>query len=195
MRKKALLGLLAIPMALLLSSCFVLQSFVILANSIAPGGKTKVVFTLHAATTTTGLPLKQFVVVGVPDGGDLAAKKTTWGRNGTYGGPYRMPANAALPAALAASSDCDGNGFDFAAVTGVTWKAYVTPTNVNDRGKVNKDVVVQTGIRAVPGATSDTSAQILGVSGGWQDDGDGIPEPGDDAYNCGGFGMVNLHVR
>ena len=59
MKRKTLLALTALPMALLLSSCFVLQGFWINANSIVAGGKaTKATFEIHAvqasrATTPT----------------------------------------------------------------------------------------------------------------------------------------------
>ena len=52
MKRKTLLALSAIPLALLLSSCFVLQGFWITATSIAPGQGTKAVFQLHAYSTT-----------------------------------------------------------------------------------------------------------------------------------------------
>ena len=66
MRKKALFGLLAVPLAFLLSSCFVLQGFWIKSNSIPAGGKgTKAVFQLHPSKYATGDNGYQFFLVGV----------------------------------------------------------------------------------------------------------------------------------
>ena len=182
MRKTALFGLLAIPLAFLLSACFVLQGFWIVANSIAPGGKTKAVFELHAASTTSD-NAHQFFLVGVADIDDLTAGKATWGANGTYGGPYPLPVSANLETVI--GTDCDSNGFELSAITGITWKGFITPTPINDRNKVNKNVIVQVGLRS-PDTASAGDEAVLGVTGAWVDDGDGVPESGDIFY-CTGF--------
>ena len=65
MKRKTLLPLSAMPMALLLSSCFVLQGFWINATSIVAGGKaTKATFEIHADSTTKDNGY-QFFLVGV----------------------------------------------------------------------------------------------------------------------------------
>jgi len=194
MKRKTMLVLSAIPLTLLLSSCFVLQGFWVTATSIAPGQSTKAVFELHAYSTAKDKGY-QFVVVGVPDGGDLAIAGTKWGTNGTAGGPYAMSNEPSLAPQMGASGDCSSNGFDFSSVTGVTWKGFMTPNQVADKGKVNTSVIVQTGIKATAGATTGADYQVLGVTGKWLDDGDGNIESGDDDFFCTGFGLVNVYVR
>jgi hypothetical protein len=193
MRKKALFGLLVIPLALLLSGCFILQGFWVVANSVVAGGKgTKAVFQLHpsAATGDTGY---QFFLVGVDDGNDLTVGKAKWGTNSTFGGPYALPVSNPLAAAVDASGDCVSNGFDFGDVTGVTWKGFITPAPVNDRNKVNKDLLVTAGIKADAAAT-EGDYPVIGVTGVWiDDDGSGTPSGGDIFY-CSGVSQVNLSV-
>ena len=139
-----MLLLTALPMALLLSSCFVMQGFWINANSIVAGGKaTKATFQIHALRGS-GDTDYQFFLIGVSDSDDLKAGKATWGTNGVYGGPYPLPSSANLASII--GSDCQSNGFDLGAVTGITWRGYTTPTPINDKNKVNKDVMVQVGL-------------------------------------------------
>jgi hypothetical protein len=193
MKRKTLLALSAIPLALLLSSCFVLQGFWVTATSIAPGQGTKAVFELHAYSTTKDKGY-QFVVVGVPDGGDLKVAGTKWGTNGTAGGPFAMSNESALAPAMDTSGDCSSNGFDFSSVTGVTWKGFMTPNQVADKGKVNTSVIVQSGVKAA-GDAAEGEYQILGVTGKWIDDNDSGTIDSDDIFSCTGFGLVNVYVR
>ena len=194
MKRKTLLALSAVPLTLLLSSCFVLQGFWVTATSIDPGGSTKAVFKLHAYSTTPDQG-DQFVVVGVPNGGDLVVQGTKWGTNGTAGGPLQMSVESALPAAMSASADCDANGFDFASVTGVTWKAFMTPNPVKDKGKVNTAVLVESKIKAAMAAVTEVDYQVLGVTGKYiDDDEDGVIDSTDTFY-CTGFGLANVYVN
>jgi hypothetical protein len=194
MKRKTLLALSAVPLTLLLSSCFVLQGFWLTSSSIDPGQTTKAVFKLHAYSTTKDKGY-QFVVVGVPTGGDLKVQGTKWGTNGTAGGPYAMAGSTGLATEMGASGDCSSNGFDFSSVTGVDWKGFMTPNQVADKGKVNTEVLVQTTIKAAPAAQTDVDYQVLGVTGKWLDDGDGIVEAADDSFFCTGFGLVNIYVN
>jgi len=189
MRKKALFGLLALPLALFLSGCFVLQGFWIIANSIPAGGKTKAVFQIHALRGS-GDTAYQFFLIGVDDSNDLKATKAKWGTNGVFGGPYPLPGSSNLASII--GSDCTSNGFNLADVSGMTWKGYVTPEPVNDRNKVNKDVMVQVGLKAIPTASADEQP-VIGVTGAWLDDGDGDPEAGDTFY-CTGVSQVFVNV-
>ncbi len=193
MKRKTLLALSAIPLALLLSSCFVLQGFWVTATSIAPGEGTKAVFELHAYSTTKDKGY-QFVVVGVPDSGDLTIAGTKWGTNGTAGGPFAMSNEPALAGAMDTSGDCASNGFDFSAVSGVTWKSFMTPNQVADKGKVNTSVIVQTGIKAANDAGAG-DYQVLGVTGKYIDDNDSGTIDSNDIFACTGFGLVNVYVR
>lgn len=190
MKRKTLLLLTALPLALLLSSCFVMQGFWINANSIVAGGKaTKATFQIHALRGS-GDTAYQFFLIGVSDTNNLKAGKATWGTNHVYGGPYPLPSSANLAADI--GSDCQSNGFDLSAVTGITWRGYTTPTPINDKNKVNMDVMIQVGLKAVAGANAQQEA-VLGVTGAWSDDGDGVPEASDDFF-CTGVSQVFVDV-
>lgn len=193
MKRKTLIALSAVPLTLLLSSCFVLQSFSVTATSIDPGGSTKAVFKLHAFSTTPDRNY-QFVVVGVADSNDLLVQGTKWGTNGTAGGPFQMSVANALPAAMASNGGCANNGFDFSSVTGVTWKAFLTPNPVKDKGKVDTAVLVESKIKAA-NDTVESDYQVLGVTGAYVDDNDDGIVDDNDSFLCTGFGLVNVYVN
>ena len=66
MKRKTCLLLTALPMALLLSSCFVMQGFWINANSIVAGGKaTKAIVPDPRTAAIQGQRYYQFFLVGV----------------------------------------------------------------------------------------------------------------------------------
>jgi len=114
MRRAATL-LAAAVLPLVLSSCFVLQSFGVTAGTLTPGAKTKAVFTLRPNSTSPDTNY-QFVVVGVDDPAQLAVGKATWGTNGRFGGPAPMVAESGLDEALVAAS-CGSNGVMFDEIT------------------------------------------------------------------------------
>ena len=197
------LGMLAMggTLALLLSSCFVLQGFSLQATSVRRGDTTKAQFVLHPMQTAkeydgTGISIRtnyQFVVVGVPSSGDLTVQKATWGTNGKFGGPQNMPSSSPLPAAMAASG-CSANGLDFAAISNTTWKGFLTVNPINDHGAVDDKAIVQVGIKATAGAAHATSNAIFGVQGTWVDDGDGFVNSADDFW-CMGIASSTLYVK
>ena len=190
-RKKALLGLLAIPLALLLSGCFLLQGFRINANVIKAGGKaTKAVFEIRPARSGTNDTAHQFFLIGVDDT-DLRAGKARWGTNGTFGGPYPLTPAPGLDTVI--GDQCTSNGFNLADATGLTWKGYRTPSAVNDRDRSKKDVIVQIGLKALASATPGDYG-VVGVTGAWVDDGDNNPES-TDAYLCTGVSQVSVNVK
>ena len=191
MKKKLLLGLVAVPLVLLTSCLFVLQGFVVLDGNLGTGEKTLARFTLRPVTTETA-KVFQFVVVGVDDGGDLKVGKATWGTNGKFGGPTRMPVSAPLPAAMTTSGDCSTSGFTFNDVTNTTWKAFLI--EVRTRGKVNSKAVVDAVVTATAGATTGTSYPVIGVTGIWVDDGDTIVN-GADTFICSGASTSSVFVH
>ncbi len=91
---------------------------------------------------------------------------------------------------------CSSNGFNLADVTGMTFKGYVTPNVVNDKDKVNKDVIVQVGLKAVGGAAAGTEP-VIGVTGMWIDDDAagviGAPDA-EDSFLCSGVSQVFVDV-
>jgi hypothetical protein len=180
-------------MAFLLSSCFVLQGFSVLANKIAPGGTTKAQLTLHPNTTSPDSGY-QFVVIGVDDSNELKALKATWGTNGKFGGPFAMSVSAPLPQAITDSGAffCKSNGFDYTTLTGLTLKGYITPNKVKDKGLVNTKAILQVGIKAVGDSTSGEKA-VIAITGKWQDSGDGIVNS-DDTFYCTGIAQVSVYV-
>lgn len=191
--KKLLIVAVAGVMALLLSSCFVLQGFSVLATSVTPGGKTKAQFVLHPGSTT-GEKQKVFVMVGVPTGGALTVGKATWGTNGKFGGPFAMSATANLPGLVTAEGACNSNGLNIAEVTGIVWKGFLTPNKVNDRGLVDQKAIVQAIVKASAGAATDTSYSVLGASGQFIDLDSNGPDTGD-FFGCTGITSVSLYVK
>ncbi len=124
-----------------------------------------------------------FVIVGVSDT-DIAVGKAVWGTNGQFNGPLPMVVSAGLPAAM--GTQCSSNGLDFADITGVTWKAYLTPQKIRDFAAVDKKAVVQVNIKPKDTATAETNYQLIGVSGVWVDDGDTAVDS-DDTFACNGI--------
>ena len=151
---------------------------------------------LQVQKDISGVPIRtnyQFVVVGVPDSGDLTVGKATWGTNGKFGGPQNMPSSAALPGAMS-TSGCSANGLDFAAITNTTWKGFLTLNPINDHGAVDTKALVQVGIKATSGAATATSNAIFGIQGTWSDDGDGVVNAAD-TFSCMGIATSMLYVK
>lgn len=183
----------AATMAILLSSCFTLQAFSLLVGAVPQGGKTTARFTLRPLSTNDDR-FHQFVIVGVPSSGGVSAGKATWGTNGTFGGPERMPVSADLPGVLATDGGCSQNGVAFEDITNVTWKGYLTDGRVRTRGLVDQKSTTDVVVRAASDASTDTNYAVWGVTGVWDDDGDGIVETQDD-FLCTGLATVSLYVE
>jgi hypothetical protein len=193
MRKRLSYALGAGALALFMSSCFVLQSFTVLDYTLTVGQSTKAQFTLRPSDQTAGPNYRQFVLVG-RSSSDISALTAKWGTNGTFGGPFVMPSNASLPTAI--GSDCASNGIDYASITGMTWKGYITPLIVRDRAMVEQKALVQVGIKATASATPGNLYTIIGISGAWIDDGDDIPENNaDDIFFCNGIGTSAVYIK
>ena len=190
--KKVLVSLTAGAMALLLSGCFSLQGFSILASAIARGQATKVQFVMHPSSTTPSREF-QFVLVGVDTPSSLAIGKATWGTNRAFGGPKAMVAAPGLAASITTSGTCSSNGIDFNSITGMTWKGFVTQTKVKDMGAVRQRVITQVGLKAKAGATHDSAPAVVGVTGVWGDDGDHIVN-GADTFACTGISQSSVYI-
>ena len=202
MRRK--LGLTAGLLALtfLLSSCWVMQSFVIVDYTLTPGQATKARLTMRPmgptyATVVTGA--RQFVIIGVGAIGgqntDIGVSNARWGINGQFGGPIPMGVENNLVTAM--GTDCGQSGLNFADITGVVWKAFATPTVKNDQGKVERKSVIEVTLRAKAAAVdAGENYTIMAVAGAWQDDGDGNPEDSgstDDFYVCWSIATASVH--
>jgi|SRR5688572_6411814 len=191
MKKKLSLMLGVGALAITLSSCWVLQSFTVLDYTLNIGQGTKAQFTLRPMADQNDRQFA-FVVVGVSDTNAIGVGKATWGTNGQFNGPLVMPVSAPLPAAM--GSQCQSNGLNFNSVTGVTWKAYLTPQKIRDFAQVEKRAIVQVNIKAKAGATANTTEQLVGVSGIWVDDGDSVVDSGD-SFVCNGIATSGVAIN
>jgi len=197
MRKRLSLAIGATALTLLLSSCFVVQSFTVLDYTLKPGQATKARFTLRPANWDNlfGPPVAgaqyEFVIVGVETDEDLAVLTAKWGTNGTFGGPVPMAVNGGLVAAI--GSTCGGFGLDLTDISGVTWKAFITPGKIRDRNLYEKKVVVEVGFKAKAVASPGDNWQVFGVAGEWVDDGDDTLDGGD-LFGCTGLEIASVHI-
>jgi hypothetical protein len=192
MKKKLLVMLGAGALTVILSSCWALQSFTVLDYTLTPGQATKARFTLRPWTASTAANNIQFVIVGVPTGGDIAVGKATWGTNNNFGGPMTMNVSAGFTAAM--GNQCASNGLDFADITGMTWKAFLTPVSIRDRGRVEQRAIVDVVVRAKADAGTGLNSTIFGVPGRYMDDGDGILNSSD-SFQCWGLASSSLYVK
>jgi len=199
MRRKIVSGLGGVTLIWFLSSCFMLNGFVLLDYTLEPNQVTKARFTLRATNFESSNPdgfrgaQYEFVVVGVTTDGGLTAGTAKWGTNGTFGGPTTMASNGTLLTAIM-SAGCGSNGLDVADITGMTFKAYVTPTKIGDSNKFETKALVEVNIKAKAGATPGDEWNVVGVAGQWWDDGDDTPESGADIFFCSGIGTSRAHI-
>jgi hypothetical protein len=191
MRKKLLLMLGVGSLVITMSSCWVLQSFTVLDYTLNIGQGTKAQFTLRPMADLNDRQFA-FVIVGVSNTGAIGVGKATWGTNGQFNGPLVMTVSAPLPAAM--GSQCEANGLNFNTVTGITWKAYLTPQKIRDFAQVEKRAVVQVNLRAKAGASTNTNYQLVGVSGIWVDDGDSIVNASD-TFVCNGIATSSVAIN
>jgi hypothetical protein len=204
MRKKISFALGAGVLTFLLSSCWVMQSFVIVDYTLDPGQSTKARLTLRPMGddyAVTGF--RQFLIIGVSagligDDTDIGVNNARWGVNGQFGGPLAMGVENDIATSLA-PGDCAQSGLDFTDVTGHIWKAFATPTNRNDQGKVGQKSVMDVALKAKAAAVDPgENYSIVAVAGGWNDDGDGTPEASgssDDSYVCWGLATGSVHAK
>jgi hypothetical protein len=191
--KKIVLVGLAASMAFLISCGFTLKGFVLLKASLSPGEKTTARFTLRPFDEDKDR-FHQFVLVGVTTGGDIAVGKATWGKNGKFGGPLPMPVASNLAATLDAENSCTSNGLAFDDITGIVWKGFVTPKKIADRGLVGQNAITDVIVKAKATAGTETNYAVVGVSGVWDDDGDGSVGT-EDSFLCSGIAQTTLYVN
>jgi hypothetical protein len=191
MKKKLLLMLGVGALAITMSSCWVLQSFTVLDYTLDIGQGTKAQFTLRPMADLNDRQFA-FVIVGVTDSSAIGVGAARWGTNGQFNGPLPMAVNGALPGAM--GSQCGSNGLNFNTVTGMTWKAYLTPQKIRDFAQVEKKAIVQVNIKAKAGATTNTNYSLIGVSGVWVDDGDGIVNSSD-TFVCNGIVTSSVAIN
>jgi hypothetical protein len=199
MRRKIGFGLGGTVMVWLLSSCFMLNGFILLDYTLKPTQVTKARFTLRATSFESANPdgfrgaQYEFVLVGVTTDGGLVSQTARWGTTGTFGGPMTMASNGTLLTAVM-SSGCGSNGLDVNEITGMTFKAYVTPQKIGDGNKFEQKAIVEVGIKAKADATPGNEWNVIGVAGQWWDDGDDTPESGPDIFFCHGIGTSRARI-
>ena len=69
-----------------------------------------------------------------------------------------------------------------------------TTALVNDRARLGTRVVSKIPFRQVQ-RTEEIAPGVDIFAGGWFDDGDGVPEPGDDLIGCDGGGFHQLGMK
>lgn len=197
MKKKLGFVVGALALTFMLSSCFMLVSFGILDYTLTPGQTTKARFTLRPTNFENSIgppatgPQYEFVIIGIESGSDLQANTAKWGTTGTFGGPTTMAPNGALIGAM--GSACSGHGINFQDLTGLTFKAYVTPTKIADKNKFGRSAVVEVVIKAQADASPGDEAVIFGIAGNWVDDGNDTPD-GADFFLCSGVATTRVHI-
>ncbi len=177
-------------LAFAMSACFTLQGFSIKAGALKPGHSTKIAITVHPASTTPSKEY-QFVLIGNDTPTDLSVGNATWGTNGKFGGPKAMVAQAGLYSSI--GTDCDGSALTLSALSSMTWKGFTTQNKVADKGLVAQSAVIQIGLKAKKGATSEDIVGVVGVTGIWGDTtGDGVSA--DDTFACTGNGSGSVTI-
>ena len=187
-------------MAFLLSSCFTLQSFSLLAGALKLGQSTRAQFVVRPFSTvkTPGISTAhQFVLVGInaPHTGDLLATKATWNvkKNKAFAPIQNMPVSSALAGAI--GTQCDTNGFTYSTITGVTWKGYITVNPIGDKQLVGQTSVIQVGLKVPLTATHQDNVTVIGITGAWIDSGNGGGPDSADSFLCAGNGTSFLFVK
>ena len=204
MRKRLGFAVGALALTFVLSSCWALQKFTIGDYTLTIGQTTKAKVTIRPmgpdyAPVFTGA--RQFLIIGVSalasgQDDDIGVSGARWGVNGQFGGPQAMGVENGIVSSLA-PGDCAQSGLDFTDISGNLWKAFATPTNKNDQGKVESKSVIEVTLKAKSAADLGENYSIMAVVGAWQDDGDGTPEDvasSDDAYICWGIATGAVHV-
>jgi hypothetical protein len=181
---------------MLLSSCWTMQSFSLLDSSLARGKSTTAQFVVRPSSSvkTSNSKLFQFVLVGVNLPADVAIGKATWnsGKNPKFGLPSPMIVSAALAGAI--GTQCDSNGLTYSTITGMTWKGFLTSGMVNDKQLVDQTVSIAVKLAVRTTATRHDSVSVIGITGAWSDDGDGILNSAD-SFMCTGNATTSLFVK
>ncbi len=195
--KKLSLVALAGAMALLLSSCFTLQSFTLQNGALKRGQSTKALFVVRPFSTVKAAGISvahQFILIGVNNAADVTATNAIWNvnKNKKFAPKQSMPVSSALATAI--GTDCDQNGFTYSTITGVTWKGFITLNPVNDKQLVSQTVAIQVGLKVKAGAAHHDNVSVIGLTGAWSDDGDGIVNA-PDTFLCSGNATTFLFIK
>lgn len=201
MRKRLGVAVGVTALAFVLSSCWAIQNFTIADYTLTPGQATKAKLTLRSMGpeyqgVVTGA--RQFLIVGISavsigQDTDIGVSNARWGVNGQYGGPIGMVVENDIITSV--GTNCQGGGLNFADISGVLWKAFATPTNKNDQGKVEAKSVIEVTLKSKAAQVdAGENYTVMAVAGAWTDDGDGTPE-GSDGFICWGIVTSAVHAN
>jgi hypothetical protein len=131
-------------------------------------------------------------MIGVDHPGDIGVGKAVWGTNKKFGGPLGM--FVSVPLATSLGSQCQANGLNFNTITGMTWKSFVTPHGIADKGLVAQKAVSTVALKAKSAATSGDTVGVVGIAGVWVDDGSGTLGP-EDIFFCTGISTSSIYIQ
>ena len=75
----------------------------------------------------------------------------------------------------------------------MTWKAFVTLNPIADRKAVTLTSRIDVGIKAKATATPNDTVNLIGLTGAWLDDGDGILNA-PDSFICTGNASTSVFI-
>jgi hypothetical protein len=201
MQRRFKLMVLGAVVILLFSSCFALRGFRWSAHKIVRGGgKVVALLSLYPhgnPTFNTSRTDRVFILVVFPDDTDTGEADTDWrvvnpkvfDFNRNFG-PRRTLVRDDDLENMILTQYCTEITADPATVV-----VFRTQGIVDDRGRIGKEALTKLGVKA--NATTNINSvenRIQFWSGGWDDDGDGVPESSDNA-DCTGVMGTTLPVR
>ena len=93
------------------------------------------------------------------------------------------------------AGDCASNGLEYTNISGIVWKAFITPQKINDGNKFEQKSVVDVVIHAAAGADTDTNHTIIGISGEWIDQNTNDTVDSADFFGCTGIASSPVYVK
>ena len=178
-RKSALL---IVVLAVLTAGCFQIRNFRLDVDAASTGDRVTVTFDLYPAGTGTGYVAGAgypFLLIGFDSTLKVKAV-STFDRQANFGGPFARSNNNTLRSLLLSGGECDSNGIDASAVTGMSWWAYHTDSTVDSTsGALGDNFRVKVAFERIAGA-DDAAGQFVVFSGTWTEVGvDGVPTSGE----------------
>ena len=180
--------------AFLMTGClFNLTGFSLLDSSLAPGKSTTARFTVQPFSTES-LRAYQFILVGVDDPAAATTAKATWGANGNFRGPATMDPVAGFAETL------DSSGRLRRARHGLRrgrLAAHVArvrdPVPGEQQGTGQQACHGRRRPQGEAGRRADQNVAVMGITGMWDDDGDGVVED-TDTFVCLGNATTSLYI-
>lgn len=184
-----LAGLLALLVVFAFSGCFVLRTLQWSKDTIRPGRATTAKITL---TPEPGNPLgRQFFILSSENELHLVLKRGRFDTKGELQDPVKMTQDAVLASEIVTNDECP----DMVSPANPGEVTLIRTTPKIEEGTTARELIeARVKIKAIPSAPSDVEAFAL-ANGGWVDDGDNIPEDGDDGIACSGGSTSTLRIK